>query len=164
MVVPARSKTQTLWLTLLAGSLGLHRWWLGGRGRAWALLYPLPTLLGLYGVLRMRDLGLDDRLSWLLVPLLGLTLSAAALEAILTGLTPAPQWEARHGAGTGASHWGTVLGVIVALMTGATVLLGTLAFAGQKYFEWETEPPVAALVSQGPEEPQGAQNSKVLRP
>jgi hypothetical protein len=32
------------------------------------LLYPLPTLLGLYGVLRMRDLGLDDRLSWLLVP------------------------------------------------------------------------------------------------
>jgi len=164
MVVPARSKTQALWLTLLAGSLGLHRWWLGGRGRAWALLYPLPTLLGLYGVLRMRDLGLDDRLSWLLVPLLGLTLSAAALEAILTGLTPAPQWEARHGAGTGASHWGTVLGVIVALMTGATVLLGTLAFAGQKYFEWETEPPVAALVSQGPEEPQGAQNSKVLRP
>jgi hypothetical protein len=164
MVVPARSKTQALWLTLLAGSLGLHRWWLGGRGRAWALLYPLPTLLGLYGVLRMRDLGLDDRLSWLLVPLLGLTLSAAALEAILTGLTPAPQWETRHGSGTGASHWGTVLGVIVALMTGATVLLGTLAFAGQKYFEWETEPPVAALVSQGPEGPQGAQNSKVLRP
>lgn len=163
-MAPARSKTQALWLTLFGGALGLHRWWLGGAGRAWAFLYPLPTLLGLYGVLRMRDLGLDDRLSWLLVPLLGLTLSAAALEAILTGLTPAPQWEARHGTGTGASHWGTVLGVIVALMAGATVLLGTLAFAGQKYFEWEAQPPVAALVSQGPQGPQSAQNSKVLRP
>lgn len=155
---PARSKTLAVWLTLLAGALGLHRWWLGGPGRRWALVYPLPTLWGLYGVLRMRDLGLDDRLAWLLVPLLGLTLSAAALEAIVTGLTPAPQWEARHGTGTGTSHWGTVLGVIVALMAGATVLLGTLAFAGQKYFEWDAAPPVVAL------SPQGPQNSKVLKP
>ena len=143
-----RSKTQAVWLTLFAGALGLHRWWLCGPGRAWALLYPIPTGLGLYGVLRMRDLGLDDRLSWLLVPWLGLTLSVAALEAILTGLTPAPQWEARHGAGSGASHWGTVLGVIAALMAGATVLLGTLAFAGQKYFEWDATEAAAPLSAQ----------------
>jgi hypothetical protein len=144
-------------LTLFAGRWDCTAGGWAARPRL-GLLYPLPTLLGLYGVLRMRDLGLDDRLSWLLVPLLGLTLSAAALEAILTGLTPAPQWEARHGAGTGASHWGTVLGVIVALMAGATVLLGTLAFAGQKYFEWEAAPPVAAPGGSG------QQNSKVLRP
>ena len=153
-MAPVRSKTQAVWLTLFAGALGLHRWWLGGTGRAWGWAYPVPTGLGLYGVLRMRDLGLDDRLAWLLVPLLGLALSAAALEAIITGLTPPPQWEARHGAGSGTSHWGTVLGVIAALMAGATVLLGTLAFAGQKYFEWDASSAT----------PLPAQNSSVLKP
>jgi hypothetical protein len=30
-----------------------------------------------------------------------------------------------------------VLGVIVALMLGGIVLMGTIAFAGQRFFEWQ---------------------------
>jgi hypothetical protein len=30
-----------------------------------------------------------------------------------------------------------VLGVVVALMVGGVVLMGTIAFSGQKFFEWQ---------------------------
>jgi hypothetical protein len=32
-----------------------------------------------------------------------------------------------------------VLGVIAALMIGATALMATIAFSGQRYFEWQVE-------------------------
>ncbi|MBI5260035.1 MAG: TM2 domain-containing protein [Burkholderiales bacterium] len=133
-----RSKTLATWLALLAGSLGAHRFYLHGRGDTWAWLHPWPTLLGLAGVLRMRVLGQDDHLAWLLIPLLGLMLAQAMLAAIVIGLTPDERWQARFGAGR-PSGWGAVLGVIAALMVGGAVLMGTLAFGGQKYFEWQAE-------------------------
>jgi hypothetical protein len=37
-----------------------------------------------------------------------------------------------------------VLGVIVALLLGAGVLMGTIAFGGQKFFEWQLARPAAA--------------------
>ena len=43
----------------------------------------------------MRELGADDRLAWVLIPLLGLTLAAAMLSAIVYGLTPDENWNAR---------------------------------------------------------------------
>lgn len=138
------SKTLAVWLTLAIGMLGLHRLYLGGRGRWMAWLYPAPTLAGLYGVMRMGSLGQDDPLAWLLIPLLGLTLSVAMLEAILTGLTPDARWRDRYGGALHPSGWGAVLGIVVALMLGATVLFGTIAFSGQKFFEWEA-------ADQGPE-------------
>ena len=69
-----KSKTWATWLALLGGSLGLHRFYLRGLSDAWAWLFPLPTLMGVYGVLRARQYGLDDHLSWILIPLLGLML------------------------------------------------------------------------------------------
>jgi TM2 domain-containing membrane protein YozV len=70
-----RSKTASTWLALLGGSLGLHRFYLHGPRDLLAWLHPAPTLVGLVGVLRMRALGQDDHLAWLLIPLLGLMLS-----------------------------------------------------------------------------------------
>ncbi|MFO1273814.1 MAG: hypothetical protein U1F50_19445 [Rubrivivax sp.] len=136
-----RSKTLATWLAFAFGSLGLHRLYLHGRGDLWAWLHPWPTLLGLAGVLRMRALGQDDRLSWLLIPLLGLMLSQAMLVAIVWGLTPDEKWDARHNPGqpVHATRWGPVLGVIAALMVGGAVLMGTIAFGGQKFFEWQAE-------------------------
>ena len=136
-----KSKTLATWLALLGGSLGLHRFYLhGGRdGLAW--LHPLPTLAGLIGVRRVLELGQDDRLSWLLLPLLGLMLAQAALCAIAYGLTADARWDARHnpGAPVHATAWGPVLGAIAALMIGATALMATIAFSGQRYFEWQVE-------------------------
>ena len=61
-----KNKTLAVWLTLVLGPLGLHRRYLLGRFDALALALPVPTLLGLYGVLRARSLGVDDTLSCLL--------------------------------------------------------------------------------------------------
>jgi hypothetical protein len=148
------SKTLATWIAVIGGSLGLHHVYLGGPRRWLAVLYPLPTLVGLAGVLRMRALGVDDRLSWLLVPWLGLTISVGMLCAIVIGLTSDARWARRHapvpaGAPAAAADdeeeappglvrtgWGPVLGVVIALMVGGGVLIGTIAFSVQKLFEW----------------------------
>ena len=132
-----RSKTAATWLALLLGPLGLHRFYLHGLGDKLGWLHPLPTAIGLFGVLRMRDIGQDDHLSWLLIPLLGLMVSQAMLCAIVYGLTPDDKWDARHNPGepVHATRWVPVLGVIAALLVGGAVLMGTIAFAIQKFFE-----------------------------
>jgi hypothetical protein len=136
-----KSKTLATWIALLGGSLGLHRVYLYGWSDRLAWLHAVPTLAGLHGLRRMLELGQDDRLAWLLLPLLGLMLSQAALFAILFGLTPDAQWDARHnpGAPVRATGWGAVLGVIAALMIGATTLMASIAFSGQRYFESQVE-------------------------
>jgi hypothetical protein len=132
-----RSKMLATWLAILGGSLGLHRFYLHGLGDRWGWLYPLPTLAGAYGVWRMRELGVDDRLGGVLVPLLGATLAAAMLSAIVYGLTDDVRWAARHGhPGTPpGAGWPTIAGVVLALALGATVTMATIAFAAQQYFE-----------------------------
>lgn len=134
-----RSKTLATWIAVLGGTLGLHRLYLRGFGDVLAWLHPLPTALGLLGVLRMREIGQDDLLSWLLIPLLGLMIAQSMLCAIVYGLTPDEKWAARHNPGQApqATGWGPVLGVILALLLGAGVLMGTIAFGGQKFFEWQ---------------------------
>lgn len=137
-----KSKTLATWIALLGGSLGLHRFYLAGLRDIWGWLYPLPTLLGLYGVLRMREFGQDDQLAWLLIPLLGIALSAAMLSAIVYGLTSDEVWQQRHNAGqpvTSRSGWIAVIGVVVALMVGASVLMATIAFTSQRFFEYEVD-------------------------
>lgn len=136
-----RSKTLATWLALLVGSMGLHRFYLHGLRDLLAWLHALPTLAGLLGVQRMLSFGQDDRTAWLLLPLLGLMLSQACLCAIVYGLTPDAQWDARHNPGqpVRATGWTPVLGVIAALMVGATALMATIAFAGQRYFESQVQ-------------------------
>ena len=134
-----KSKTLATWLALLLGSLGAHRFYLKGWRDVAGWLHPVPTLLGLAGALRMRNLGVDDHAAWLLIPLLGLTLSAGMLAAIVIGLTPDDQWAERYHQPLRATGWGAVLGVIAALMVGGTVLMGTLAFGGEKFFEYQKQ-------------------------
>lgn len=132
-----RSKTLATWIALTGGSLGLHRFYLHGWRDVRGWLHVLPALAGLYGVQRMRELGQDDQLAWLLVPLLGLALAAAMLAAIVYGLTTDDAWQARfdpHGPPV-RSGWAAIFGVVMALAVGATVLMATIAFAGQRYFE-----------------------------
>jgi len=140
-MVRYKSKTLATWVALIGGSLGLHRFFLYGPRDALAWLHPLPTVAGLAGVQRALELGQDDPLSWLLLPLLGLMLAQGALWAIVYGLLPDERWDARHnpGAPVHATGWGPVLGVIAALAMGATALMATIAFSGQRYFEWQVE-------------------------
>ena len=133
-----RSKTLATWIALIGGAFGLHRFYLHGPRDGWAWLFPWPTLVGLHGVWRMREFGQDDRLATLLIPLLGLMLAATMLVAIVHGLTPDETWNARHNPGVAdppQAGWWAVIGVVVALMLGAGVLMATLAFSFQRYFE-----------------------------
>lgn len=136
-----RSKTTAAWLALLLGSLGAHRFYLHGWRDRLAWLYLPPTLAGLVGVQRMRELGQDDRLAWMLVPLLGVMISVAMVTGIVHALTPDAKWDARHNPGHAvvATGWGPVLAAIAGLMVGGAVLMGTIAFSGQKFFEWQLE-------------------------
>lgn len=133
-----KSKTLTTWLALVGGAIGAHRFYLHGLRDPLAWLHPLLALPGYVGVLRMQQLGQDDRLAWALIPLLGLSLSIALLSGIVYGLTPDERWDARHNPGAAPSKpsgWAAVIGVVVCLLVGGTALMATIAFSAQRYFE-----------------------------
>jgi len=136
-----RSKTLATWIALIGGAFGLHRFYLHGLSDRWGWLFMPPTLAGLYGVQRMREFGVDDQLAWALIPLLGLMLAATMISAIVYGLMPDERWNARFNP-VGPQHrtgWSTVFGVIAALVIGAGVLMATIAFSAQRYFEYQVE-------------------------
>ena len=140
-----KSKTLAAWLALLGGPLGLHRFYLRGLGDMLGWLMPIPTALGIYGLERVQEFGQDDVLSWLLVPLLGFTFAGCCLTAIIYGLMTRERWNARFNPGApedaaaGGTRWATIFAIIAALMIGAGVLMASIAFSFQRYFEHQVE-------------------------
>ena len=140
-----KNKTLAVWLAFLGGPLGLHRFYLRGLGDPIGWLLPIPTALGIHGVQRALDLGLDDRLSWLLIPLLGFTIAGCALNAILYGLMTPEKWNARFNpqaapeAPAGQTRWLTVFGLAASLMFGTGVLMASIVYSFQHYFEYQIE-------------------------
>ncbi len=136
----AKSKTLATWLALLGGLLGAHRFYLYGWRDVLAWLHPLLSIIGLVGVVRMQNLGQDDHAAWLLIPLFGLMVAVVMLSTIVLGLTSDERWAARHG-GPGqvvqATTWAPVIAAVLALLLGGAALMGTMAFAGQMFFEYQ---------------------------
>lgn len=147
-----KNKTLAAWLTFLGGPLGLHRFYLFGTRDVWAWLLPLPTALGAYGLERALTLGQDDVLSWVLIPCIGFTVAACALNAIIYGLKSPEQWNAQFNpqadaqASAGQTQWLTVMAVALSLLLGTTVLMSSIVFSFQRYFEYQIE--AARLISQ----------------
>jgi hypothetical protein len=140
-----KSKTLAAWLALVGGPLGLHRFYLRGLGDTLGWLLPIPTALGLYGIERVQKFGQDDVLSWLLVPLLGFTFAGCCLTAIVYGLMTREKWNERFNPGSpqdaepGGTRWATIFAIALALMIGAGVLMASIAFSFQRYFEYQVE-------------------------
>ncbi len=140
-----KSKTIAAWLAFAGGPLGLHRFYLHGLGDWLGWLLPIPTALGVYGIQRVQALGQDDHLSWVLIPLLGFTIAGCALCAIVYGLMAPEKWNARHNptsaadAAPGRTQWFTIFAVALALLVGTAVLMASLAFSFQRYFEYQVE-------------------------
>ena len=149
---PYRAKAVATWLAIVGGTLGWHRLYLRGLADPLAWLHLIPTALGVVGVLRVRALGVDDRLSWGLLPLMGLMLSYAMATAIRYGLTPDERWDARHNPGWPGrdTRWAPVLGAVFALLVGAGFFMATVAFTGQRLFELEMEASRAAAAASAP--------------
>mgnify|MGYP000033816180 CR=1 FL=1 len=133
-----RSKTVAAWLALVAGTLGLHRFYLFGWRDGLGWLHPLVAVVGLVGVRRLQTLGQDDHLAWLLIPLLGTVISLAMGTAIFFALTPDERWDARHNPGHAVvdTRWGPVLAAVFGLLIGGGVLMGSIAYSIQMFFEW----------------------------
>ena len=150
-----KNKTLATWLAFLGGPLGLHRFYLHGLGDTWGWFLPIPTALGLYGIERLLQNGIDDQGSWVLIPLLGFTIAACALTAIIYGLMAPEKWNARYNPQgalddpAGRTNWFTVFGIAAALMIGTAILMASLAYSFEHYFEYQIEE--ARKISQDPE-------------
>jgi hypothetical protein len=140
-----KNKTIAAWLAFIGGPLGLHRFYLHGFFDLLGWLLPIPTALGIYGIQRIGQFGQDDQLSWLLVPLLGFTIAGCALNGIIYALSTPEKWNAKFNshlaqdAAPGRTNWFTVIAIVASLMLGATVLMASLVFSFQRYFEYQIE-------------------------
>lgn len=140
-----KNKTLATWLAFVGGPLGLHRFYLYGIFDWVGWLLPMPTALGFYGIQRVQQFGQDDQLSWLLMPLLGFTIAICALTAIVYALSTPEKWNGKFNpsldpeALPGQTNWGTVAAMVVSLMIGAAVLMASIAFSFQRYFDHQIE-------------------------
>lgn len=140
-----KNKTIAAWLAFIGGPLGLHRFYLRGIGDLLGWLLPLPTAIGLYGIERVQQHGLDDQWSWVLIPFLGFTIAGCALTAIVYGLMTPEQWNARFNpsavrdAAPGRTNWLTIGALVLSLLIGTTALISSIAFSFQRYFEYQVE-------------------------
>lgn len=138
-----KNKTIAAWLSFLGGPLGLHRFYLYGFGDLLGWILPIPTALGLYGIGLIQSNGVDDQLSWLLIPMLGFTIAGCALNAIVIGLTTQENWALQfnekpdHSAGK--TNWFTIAAIVLSLLFGTTILMASIAFSFQRYFEYQIE-------------------------
>jgi hypothetical protein len=160
---PFRSKAVAAWLALLLGALGLHRIYLHGTRDVLAWLHPVPTAAGLLGLERLRTLGQDDRLVWVLLPVLGLMIAQAAGCAIWYALMPDERWDARYHGGRREARtgWAAVLAAILALLVGGAVLMGTITYGIQKLFEWQFD---RAPAASGPKDEVDGRHEAQSRP
>ena len=140
-----KNKTLAAWLAFLGGPLGLHRFYLHGFADPLGWVLPIPTALGLYGIERVQRYGIDDPWSWVLIPLLGFTIAGCALMAIVYGLMAREKWNARFNssgsedAAAGGTGWFTIAAVACSLLIGTGVLMASIAFSFQHYFEYQIE-------------------------
>lgn len=140
-----KNKTVAAWLSFVGGPLGLHRFYLHGARDLLGWLLPIPTALGLYGIARARHNGLDDQWSWVLIPMVGFTMAGCALMAIIYGLMTREKWNARFNpsaqrdAPAGGTNWYTIGAIVLSLMIGTAVLMASIAFSVQRYFEYQVE-------------------------
>jgi hypothetical protein len=138
-----KNKTIAVWLCLLGGPIGLHRWYLRGQWDVVAALLACATVAGGYGIWRARHFGVDDTTSWVLIPLIGFTFAGCALHAIVYGLKSTQAWNSQFNPALpedstlGESNKLTVAGLVCALFLGSSVLLASLAFSFQRYFEYQ---------------------------
>jgi hypothetical protein len=140
-----KNKTVAAWLTFFGGPMGLHRFYLFGLGDLLGWLLWFPTAVGLYGIQRIKLYGLDDPWSWVLVPILGFTIAACALNAIVYALMTPEKWNTRFNPGlpadasSGRSNWLTIFAIVVSLLFGTISLMSSIVYSFQKYFEYQVD-------------------------
>jgi len=123
----------------------LHRFYLYGWSDNLGWLLPVPTALGMYGVSRIQEFGVDDMASWWLVLPLGINIAGCALTAIVYALMSKEAWNQRFNpledplSKAGQTNWLTIGAIVLSLLVGTTALLSSLAYGFQRYFQYQIE-------------------------
>lgn len=124
---PVRHKNKTLAVlaAFLLGALGAQRFYLGGARDRWAWLH--LASLPVAAAVALLFPGAD----WFYKSL-PIVISALGgfLEALVLGLTPDEQWDARHNPGTdrpSRSQWPLALLLVLTLALGAGMLIATIS-------------------------------------
>lgn len=137
MTTPHKNKTFATLLALLLGGVGAHRFYLRGPVDKLGLIHVMSVPIA--GMLY----GLAPDINWFykVLPIL-VSCMAGFIEALVIGLQPDEQWDARHNAGSGrasASNWPLALLLVATTMFGAFVVifvmsrLADLLFTGGAY-------------------------------
>ncbi|WP_307727532.1 TM2 domain-containing protein [Massilia sp. AB1] len=124
MAVAHKNKTLTVFLALVLGWLGAHRFYLKGSADRLGLLHVCSLFVTgiLYGAVKPHPF-------YIVLPLL-VSLIAACIEALVLGLIPDEKWDAAYNAGSGKasrSNWVLPLLLVLVMTVGAIVLIGTIA-------------------------------------
>ncbi|KQQ86827.1 NINE protein [Massilia sp. Leaf139] len=120
-----KNKTLATALALTLGSLGAHRFYLHGGVDRIGLLH--VSSLPIAGLIFSNAHTLHS--FYALLPLL-VSAIAAFIGALVIGLTPDDQWDARFNPNTGTpsrSNWILAVLLVTTLLVGATVLIATIS-------------------------------------
>ena len=125
MAVSHKNKTFTSLLACVLGTIGAHRFYLGGARDRWAWLHLSSIALALLIA------ALAPEANWF-YKILPLTLSALVgfLESLVLGLMSDEKWDASYNPGSGrqsASNWPLALLLVATLMLGTSTLIATMA-------------------------------------
>lgn len=123
--VAHKNKTAATFLALLLGSIGLHRFYLGGLSDRWGWLHAVSLPMSAWLLLSNPELPLLVNTLPLVISLL-----TASIETFVLGLMPDEKWDARYNPASGItsdSRWPVALMMVVNLFCGATLLLAVLA-------------------------------------
>ena len=123
--VAHKNKTVATFLALLLGSIGLHRFDLGGLSDRWGWLHAVSLPMSAWLLLSNPELPLLVNTLPLVISLL-----TASIETFVLGLMPDEKWDARYNPASGItsdSRWPVALMMVVNLFCGATLLLAVLA-------------------------------------
>ena len=125
MSVLHKNKSFAALLAVVAGGIGLHRFYLRGLGDKWGWLHA-ASLLGVAAVFAVWPKA-DPY--FLLLPLI-LSILVGTLEALVLGLMPDEKWDAAFNAGSGKqsnSSWPLAFVLVAGLMFGAFGLIASIA-------------------------------------
>ena len=120
-----KNKTFTTLLALTLGSLGVHRFYVGGLQDRWGWLHLSSVPLSIV----LISVGSDWPALFTISPLV-LSMLAGFLEALVLGLIPDEKWDAQLNRDSGRqshSGWPLVILLVLGFGIGTTVLIATLA-------------------------------------
>jgi hypothetical protein len=122
---PHKNKTAATLLALVLGAVGAHRFYLRGSVDRLGLLHvcSLPIAGLVYGLAQ----GADP--FYKLLPIL-VSAIVAFIEALVIGLRPDDQFDARYNAGSlrqSDSNWPLALILVSTMLVGTTILIATIS-------------------------------------